>query len=73
MNIYAIIDTGLNHRVHRGRDEIGGVYLPSQLERTMQLVRDGKYSERGVGRYSDYDVFLENDEGSRVYRCKKLF
>jgi hypothetical protein len=20
--------------------------------------------------YSDYDVFLENDEGSRVYRCK---
>jgi hypothetical protein len=22
--------------------------------------------------YSDYDVFLENDEGSRVYRCKKL-
>ncbi len=24
----------------------------------------------GVG-YSDYDVFLENDEGSRVYRCKK--
>jgi hypothetical protein len=23
--------------------------------------------------YSDNDVFLENDEGSRVYRCKKLF
>ncbi len=23
--------------------------------------------------YSDYDVFLENNEGSRVYRCKKLF
>ncbi len=23
--------------------------------------------------YSDYDVFLESDEGSRVYRCKKLF
>jgi hypothetical protein len=23
--------------------------------------------------YSDYDVFLENDEGSRVYSCKKLF
>jgi hypothetical protein len=23
--------------------------------------------------YSDYDVFLENDEGSRVFRCKKLF
>ncbi len=23
--------------------------------------------------YSDYDVFLENDEGSRVYRCKKVF
>jgi hypothetical protein len=23
--------------------------------------------------YSDYDVFLEYDEGSRVYRCKKLF
>ncbi len=23
--------------------------------------------------YSDYDVFLENDEGSQVYRCKKLF
>ncbi len=23
--------------------------------------------------YSDYDVFLENDEGSRVYRRKKLF
>jgi hypothetical protein len=26
---------------YRGRDEIGGVYLPSQLERTLQLVRDG--------------------------------
>jgi hypothetical protein len=26
----------------------------------------------GVG-YSDYDDFSENDEGSRVYRCKKLF
>ncbi len=25
------------HRVLRGRDEIGGVYLPSQLERTQQL------------------------------------
>jgi hypothetical protein len=23
--------------------------------------------------YSDYDVFIEIDEGSRVYRCKKLF
>jgi hypothetical protein len=23
--------------------------------------------------YSDYDVFLENERGSRVYRCKKLF
>ncbi len=23
--------------------------------------------------YSDYDVFVENDEGLRVYRCKKLF
>jgi hypothetical protein len=23
--------------------------------------------------YSDYDVFLENDEDSQVYRCKKLF
>jgi hypothetical protein len=23
--------------------------------------------------YSDYDIFLENDEGSRVYGCKKLF
>ncbi len=23
--------------------------------------------------YCDYDVFLENDRGSRVYRCKKLF
>jgi hypothetical protein len=23
--------------------------------------------------YSDFDVFLENDEGSGVYRCKKLF
>ncbi len=23
-------------------DEIGGVYLPSQLTRTLQLVRDGK-------------------------------
>ncbi len=23
--------------------------------------------------YSDYDVFLENEEGSRVYWCKKLF
>jgi hypothetical protein len=29
---------GLFHRVHRGRDEIGGVYLPSQLERTLQLL-----------------------------------
>ncbi len=26
----------------QGRDEIGGVYLPSQLTRTLQLVRDGK-------------------------------
>jgi hypothetical protein len=24
-------------RVHRGRDKIGGVYRPSQLERTLQL------------------------------------
>jgi hypothetical protein len=23
--------------------------------------------------YSDFDVFLENERGSRVYRCKKLF
>jgi hypothetical protein len=23
--------------------------------------------------YSDYDVFLENHEGSRVYRCKSYF
>jgi hypothetical protein len=23
--------------------------------------------------YSDYDVYLENDRGSWVYRCKKLF
>jgi hypothetical protein len=27
----------LSHRVHKGRDEIGYVYLPSQLERTLQL------------------------------------
>ncbi len=26
---------------YSGRDETGGVYLPSQLERTLQLVRDG--------------------------------
>jgi hypothetical protein len=24
-----------------GRDEIGGLYLPSQVERTQQCVRDG--------------------------------
>ncbi len=28
----------MKHRVHRGRDEIGGVYLPSQLENTLQLL-----------------------------------
>jgi hypothetical protein len=27
----------LFHRVHRARDEIGGVYLPSQLQHTLQL------------------------------------
>jgi hypothetical protein len=26
-----------NHRAHRGRGEIGGMYLPSQLERTPQF------------------------------------
>jgi hypothetical protein len=32
---------------HRGKVEIGGVYLPSQLKRIHQnLVRDGRYSER---------------------------
>ncbi len=28
----------LDHRVHRDRDEIGEVYLPSQLERTLKLL-----------------------------------
>ncbi len=40
-----------------------------------ERVQDGKKQEWQkcpVG-YSDYDVFLENDEGSWVYRCKKLF
>ncbi len=31
----------------RGRVKIGGVNLPSQLERTPQLVCDGRYSKRG--------------------------
>ncbi len=26
-----------NHRVHRGREEIEGAYLPAQRERTLQL------------------------------------
>ncbi len=34
------------HRVRIGV-EIGGVYLPSQLERSHNFVRDGRYSERG--------------------------
>ncbi len=35
----------------RGRVEIRGVYLPSQLERMHHNgVRDDKYSERGDGR-----------------------
>ncbi len=35
---------------YRGRVEIGGVHLPSQLERIHHnLVRDGRNSERGVG------------------------
>jgi hypothetical protein len=34
--------------MYRGREEIGGVYLPSQLERTeYNLVCDGGFSERG--------------------------
>ncbi len=36
-----------HHRVHRSRDEIGGVYLPSQPDCTLNFVRDGKCSERG--------------------------
>ncbi len=28
---------GGEYRVHRGREEIGGVYLPAQLERPLQL------------------------------------
>ncbi len=33
---------------YRGRVEIGEVYLPCQLERTLyNFVRDGRYSERG--------------------------
>ena len=37
------------HRLHKGRvDKIGGVHLPSLLERTpCNFVRDGKYSDRG--------------------------
>jgi hypothetical protein len=43
----------------------------------MNLIRDktllaGTGIVRILG-FSDYDVFLENDRGSRVYRCKKLF
>jgi hypothetical protein len=33
---------------YRGRDEIGGVYLPSQLRSVhYNFVLDGRYSERG--------------------------
>jgi hypothetical protein len=31
------LTTGVYHRVHRGRDETGEVYLSSELERTLQL------------------------------------
>jgi hypothetical protein len=31
-----------HHRIHRGRIEIGGVYLPSQLSLNCNFVRDGK-------------------------------
>jgi hypothetical protein len=30
-------DEGVEHRVHRGRNEIGGVCLSSKLEHTLQL------------------------------------
>ncbi len=36
-----------DHRAHRGRDEIRGVYLSAQLQRTLQLWRVGNYSEKG--------------------------
>ncbi len=48
-------------------------------EPSILCLEDGLFSDKRVGKvafalgYSDYDVFLENDEGSRVYRCKKLF
>ncbi len=35
-------------------------------------IQTAEFEEYILG-YSDYDVFLENDEGSRLYRCKKLF
>jgi hypothetical protein len=44
----------------------------SAVLRISQLKAD-VYEHHGTLGYSDYDVFLENDEGSRVYRCKKLF
>jgi hypothetical protein len=36
-----------DHRVYRDRDEIGGVYLPSQLQRTLQLCTVMVNNERG--------------------------
>jgi hypothetical protein len=32
---------------YRDREEMGGVYLTSQLDRTYNFVRDGRYSGRG--------------------------
>ncbi len=32
---------------------------------------EGDGDEDRDGMYSDYDVFLENDRGPRLYRCKK--
>ncbi len=39
----------IEYGTYRGRVEIWGLYLPSQLERTVHhnFVRDGRYSERG--------------------------
>ncbi len=53
--------------------------MNTTLEYSTRVVQEGDrrckkstLNDLALG-YSDYDVFFENDEGSRVYRCKKLF
>ncbi len=75
--------SGLNLTVDSGqfgrmKASIPSFFLPATALKLLPAHDDGVITlfngdaHCTVG-YSDYDVFLENDEGSRVYRCKKLF